>query len=168
MSYLFAEVSLESCFLQNVHVLNSNSFPFIFGGIISPSRQWILMTGEGKAASTGMPGKIKVMFQIFPPRAMGHTSSSSPNIPVQVIYEGRWRNSPGKVWEKLCWWAPGKDPQVASKSSLRFHLFQEVLCDFTQLKVALFLKPTLCNSCASHPLSSRLSPTKTWEVAGGG
>lgn len=45
------------------------------------------MTGEGKAASTGVPGKIKVMFQIFPPRAMGHTSSSSPNITVQVIYE---------------------------------------------------------------------------------
>lgn len=43
------------------------------------------MTGEGKAASTGMPGKIKVMFQIFPPRAMGHTSSSSPNIPYKLF-----------------------------------------------------------------------------------
>ena len=38
-SHLFAELSLESCFLQTLHLLNSNFFPCIFGAIISPPRQ---------------------------------------------------------------------------------------------------------------------------------
>ena len=106
-SCLFAKLSLESCFLQTLHLLNSNFFPCIFGAIISPPRQWILMTGEGKAASTGRLGKIKLTFQIFPPCAM----NGPPHCPPLCQLFGRPTDSPGRVWETPCWWAPGNHPK---------------------------------------------------------
>lgn len=159
--------------MQNLHLLNANSFPFIFGAIVSPPRQRILIASEGKAASKGMLGKIKVICQIFPTHAKGHSSSSSPNTPTQVTYEDRATHlgKCGRNWVGISTShdrpPPGKDPQGVFKSSLRVHLFQEVLSDFTQLGATLLLKPTLHNSCASQPHPSFLSPADLWEAAVG-
>lgn len=60
--------------------------------------------------------------------------------------------------EKLCWWAPGKDPHIAFKSSLRFHLFQEPVSDFTQLEAATPSESTIAQKlCISLSILSPFS-----------
>lgn len=76
------------------------------------------------------------------------------------------------MWEKLYWWATGKDPHIAFKSSLRFYLFQEALSDFTQLEVATPSESRIAQKlCLSLSIFSSLSCRPmggSWGWVGGG
>lgn len=97
--------------------------------------------------------------------------ASSQNILAHIIYEDE------KAHRGLCWWATGKDPHRALKSSLRFHLFQEVLSDCTQLEVAtpseapitqkLCLSPSVSSSFFCGPMGGScgaMGTLRAWEA----